>query len=284
MATNRDHAPQEEDLRKLPRWAIVAFAARCARRVQPLFAKYWKDAPKEHIEAVDRAITLSEASARVGRPEASLSDAADAARVAAAAYAAVDAAAYAAADAADAAAYAAVDARAAADAAVDARAAARAAAYAAARAAADAADAAAWSDYDRLLELATAERWAHDAPVDPDRLGPLWPSGEPQGWPTAHTPPREPDPSREHTRAFKRAVMDAVMRDVARESSVRRLGIGIDVGEFTPADEASDLLAQLYDALNRYHIASGGSGLTVEDWRVLSASCVGVGGGGGGGA
>jgi len=31
--------PEEEDLKKLPRWAIVAFAARCARRVQPLYLK-----------------------------------------------------------------------------------------------------------------------------------------------------------------------------------------------------------------------------------------------------
>ena len=41
----------KEDLDKLPRWAIVAFAARCARRVQPLFTALWPVAPQEHVHA-----------------------------------------------------------------------------------------------------------------------------------------------------------------------------------------------------------------------------------------
>ncbi|MFN0146596.1 MAG: hypothetical protein ACKVT1_08805, partial [Dehalococcoidia bacterium] len=59
--------PSREELVKLPRWARVAFAARCARRVQPLFLKHWPSAPKEHVEALDKAITLAETAARSGR-------------------------------------------------------------------------------------------------------------------------------------------------------------------------------------------------------------------------
>ena len=34
MATQK--LPTEDEIARLPRWAIVAFAARCARRVLPL--------------------------------------------------------------------------------------------------------------------------------------------------------------------------------------------------------------------------------------------------------
>ena len=47
----------KEDLNKLPRWGIVAFAARCARRVQPLFTALWPVAPQEHVHALNAAIT-----------------------------------------------------------------------------------------------------------------------------------------------------------------------------------------------------------------------------------
>ncbi|MEM9065772.1 MAG: hypothetical protein AAGB51_09820, partial [Planctomycetota bacterium] len=59
--------PSKEELRTLPRWALVAYAARCARRVQPLFKASWPDAPAEHVEAVDKAITLAERSAAAAR-------------------------------------------------------------------------------------------------------------------------------------------------------------------------------------------------------------------------
>ena len=58
MATSQDRTkpPRKNDIAILPRWARVAFAARCARRVQPLFMTGWPDAPKEHVESVERAI------------------------------------------------------------------------------------------------------------------------------------------------------------------------------------------------------------------------------------
>ena len=58
-----EKTPTSEELAKLPRWARVAFAARCARRVQVLLQKYWKAVPKHHVEAIDEAVRLSERSA-----------------------------------------------------------------------------------------------------------------------------------------------------------------------------------------------------------------------------
>jgi hypothetical protein len=161
MENERDTIPTEEDLLKLPRWACVAFAARCARRVQPFFAA-WKSATQKQVDAVHRAITLAEASARVGRAEASLSDARAATRAANAAdaVAACDAARAAAAAASTAAVYPTFAPRAARDAAAESE-------------FADGDTAVIWSDYDRLLALATAEGWDDATPVDVNRLGPL---------------------------------------------------------------------------------------------------------------
>jgi hypothetical protein len=57
--------PIREGLQGLPRWARVAFAARCARRVEPLFRQAWPDAPVELVEAVQRAVECAETSASV---------------------------------------------------------------------------------------------------------------------------------------------------------------------------------------------------------------------------
>ena len=77
----------EGELRQLPRWALVAFAARCARRVQPVFATAWQDAPRAHVKAVDTAIALAESTASVGQAPG-----ANATQVATAAHAAAQAA------------------------------------------------------------------------------------------------------------------------------------------------------------------------------------------------
>jgi hypothetical protein len=52
--------PSEGRLRKLPRWARVAFAARCARRVLPLINRYWEAVPAEHLRALADAIRITE--------------------------------------------------------------------------------------------------------------------------------------------------------------------------------------------------------------------------------
>jgi len=60
---------------RLPHWARVAFATRCARQVYPYFLESWPDALPKYDEAVRRAITLAEVSSRTGRPATELKEA-----------------------------------------------------------------------------------------------------------------------------------------------------------------------------------------------------------------
>lgn len=58
--------PTAQDLNTLPRWAIIAFAARCARRVEPLFKKAWPTAPRNHLDAIRDAVEETERVAAIG--------------------------------------------------------------------------------------------------------------------------------------------------------------------------------------------------------------------------
>src|SRR6266404_4374658 len=58
--------PTQAELGKLPRWANVAFAARCARRVQPLFESFWSHELEEYQGLVDTAISFSAKAASEG--------------------------------------------------------------------------------------------------------------------------------------------------------------------------------------------------------------------------
>ena len=170
-----------ERLAQLPHHAVVAFAARCARRVQPLTHIL----PQQDRDTIDRALASAEAFAKgaaAARADAARADARAAAARAAAARAA------------DAwtAARAAADAAAAAAAAADDWAAhtAAAAAWADAAAARAAARAAAASDLDRLIVLNPGAPDALGAPIDPSEagpLGPLWPQGVPEWYTEAAT-------------------------------------------------------------------------------------------------
>jgi Domain of unknown function (DUF4375) len=60
----------------LPRWAQVAFSARCARQVFPLWEEAWPDAPPDYREAVQQAVVLAELSAADGKPVGDLKAAA----------------------------------------------------------------------------------------------------------------------------------------------------------------------------------------------------------------
>lgn len=180
MTTPRQDTPCKDDLLKLPRWARVAFAVRCARRVQP-FVATWKAVSKKQVEAVEAALSLCEASARSGRVERLLQAASECAH---AVYEAAlyhpehddeDAAtaAHVASDAGECAAEEDNDAAAAlADLVVGAS------CFASFYRHADEADLiafrkAAWSDYDRLVEMASERAWNDATPVDVDDLGPL---------------------------------------------------------------------------------------------------------------
>ena len=62
-------------LANVPRWARVAFAARCARQVYPLLAEHWPGIPAKRSRAVRLAIDLAEQSAAAGRAVKGLKDA-----------------------------------------------------------------------------------------------------------------------------------------------------------------------------------------------------------------
>ncbi len=178
MAGEEDLIPTEEELRALPRQAVVAFAVRCAQRVRPLFDMAWPEAPADLVVAVDSAILMAEQSA------ATTEGAASAARAALAADAAE---AFAAGHAAYSAAYAA-------DAAYASMAASEASAHTAHAAAVHAVSAAQKSDiqgvaerirrdYVRLHEQAEQDGWTDATIVSQKVFDPFWPDGEPEGWP-----------------------------------------------------------------------------------------------------
>jgi hypothetical protein len=192
--------PTREEIARLPRWARIAFAARCARRVFPLFSYQWKSAPKALSDAVSLALESAEATAaRKGANASRASAAANRATAAASSARSVEAplAAVAVADAASAAACAAraaladlgtdddydpltlllLD-----DTSAD-----------AASAAVIAADyagvanghivAAIRRDCDIVASLTRSEHWTDNTPVPAEVFGPPWPDGPPPGWP-----------------------------------------------------------------------------------------------------
>jgi len=189
---NMSLTPTAEDLLELPRWARVAFAVRCGRRVQPLFTQFWPDAPATYVEAIEQALTTAASMARVptsAHDTAIVSHWRAADAVAAAAPASPAAlVAETAARAAEAASRAAT-ARAGAPRAADAYAAARAADAAVAARTDGRADSirAVWRDYECLLAaskgrlqadiesgLSREDPWTDETPVDASSVGPLW--------------------------------------------------------------------------------------------------------------
>jgi hypothetical protein len=60
--------PVELGAPDLPRWAKVAFHARCARQVLHLWEEAWPDASREHHDAVEQAVVLAEMCAAEGKP------------------------------------------------------------------------------------------------------------------------------------------------------------------------------------------------------------------------
>lgn len=240
--------PTKEDIAKLPRWARVAFAARCARRALPLFVKHWPDAPKKHVNAVTRAVEVAEQSAASDAPpdadtapDAALDAANDAVNDN------DDDGALAARDAAAAAADAAYGECAAAGAAYDADTAPAHDADAI-RAARDAARNAAHAgvavpsivrDFQLVLEQATQERWTDDTPVPPSVFGPLDES--------------EPKP--------------AVVPAASQPPKSFELAIEVFARKTADPEQAADRLVGLYEKLNEFSLLKYGRGLTVEEFE-----------------
>lgn len=252
----------QEIVRQLPRWAAVALAARCARRVQPLFVKGWPDAPQEHREAVLKAVLIAEQSARMGhsdpvRAKAAVTNALHAGMGAApasgrGATGAKRAASWAARSASDATLSVAQIGGAAAYAGFASKDAATAAA-AYAGFAANAEGTAVTSpetttadiiDLEELLRLASVNGWTDDSPVDVDRIGPLWWGQEPDWW------PEEP-------------------LTLSDNPPVMRLEFSIPEG--IPRAEADRLIGEILQRANELHHSMGGTGLTITDAEVYEA-------------
>jgi hypothetical protein len=278
---DRSKPPHETDVRRLPHWAWVAFAVRCAQRVRPLFTHFRPDAPKEHIDALESAITIAWRSARSGSWNPAARSAAKAiARVAnidlntaAVAYHAAStpavaanlAAAAAAADAAYLAAAASTFAASTVPVVTDADAYQGSAAADAYRgAAAFSAEAAAkmvealWGDYenlrawshgrvlaDRSTGLTREPRWTRSTPVDPDSLGPLWPNGEPEGWPKA----------------------DANLGQTSQPTVHVEFSIPTGIDRKQADARIADILVHLSDLYRAY----GGSGLRIADGHAFQS-------------
>jgi hypothetical protein len=207
MSIKRD-IPTEEEICQLPREAQVAFAARCARRAQPLFLIYLPEASAQHVTAIEQAIAFAELSPPRGdvTVDSAYVDAL------AAAHTAVDAAVATAANvASDKAApiAALVAANVAVSVAVNAASnvASSAASYAASAASATCPDVAFYAaltaakaadntetytavvtairrDFEMLKDTAEREHWTDECYVPPEFFGPMWPEGTPDGWPT----------------------------------------------------------------------------------------------------
>lgn len=177
--------PSHRIVESLPHWAKVAFAARCARRIQPFFIHFWPNAPAEHVTNVDDAISLAEKAARDAddRPIARRADYTAAIAAHGPDHADVRDGAVAVARAAALAAHAVKS-----DAhleAFDAQEAALEAALASSPTHYDATRTASERDLARLRQAAEENGWTDDTPVPSDILGPLWHDRVPEGWPTS---------------------------------------------------------------------------------------------------
>lgn len=251
---NEPRIPTKEEIAELPRWAKVAFAARCARRVYPLFELGWPEAPAKHKKAIIEAIEFAEKAA------------ADATFAAPAAADKADVVANNAYDD-NAAAYAAYAARASADAVRTAIAANTNVAADTVDDATDAADAAddvapvtnvnyiillishIWLDFNELYITAISNKWTDDTPLPLTFFGPLWPDGEPN---------------------WKDILSEQDTKEVNKENkSEKGLSIQAVIPDYISAEQASVELIKLFDALSEYHIACGGNGLVIEDFQTF---------------
>lgn len=242
--------PTKEDIQKLPRWAQVAFAARCARRVERVVLDLTLSQEKK--SAVIRATDLAE---RAAADPASASSEADEKAAMQAAAGATHAA------------NTCLDNKSANEAASASAMAAYAAAYAISANYAKAAEASSASlstdrvadaartaasaghsrtaeliarDFASLLQHAIQQKWNDQTPVDPSVFGPMWPQGEPD-W-------EKP--------AFADALPDASSPSFLPDSDLE-FDLWIDPGE-AKVDDIQELFRTLSD-LNRVH---GGAGLT----------------------
>lgn len=100
-------------------------------------------------------------------------------------------------------------------------------------------------DFDALAHLARWQHWTDDTPVPPEVFGPLWPEGPPKGWPADADLPHRADLPLE---------LLSGARDLERMTE--------------------DETVNLFNTINAYYIARTGDRLTLEDLRPLVAAAV----------
>lgn len=229
--------PTEEEVAELPRWARVAFAARCARRVHLKFEESWPILTSDQLNAVAGAVRLAELFATLAQTRLRSAEDAAADSLTVSSHS---------------------------DLTNEARAAGQAASMAALTAcyfeattvvavaehALDSGGAAMvrWIryDFDSLAALAGAQHWDDDTPVPPEFFGPLWPEGTPPGWPSDPDTPRQ---------------TELEMEIVAGERAIDRI--------------VGDEVVNLFNAINRYHVARGERPLSLEElWPYFNPSLV----------
>ena len=187
----RIQIPKKKEIAEIPVLAMIAFAARCARRVQPLFVASWTDAPKNHIRAIEYAISLAEETAKSGKQKQLGQIGTDANTAAQdATVKGNDIAAYAAYSAEYALAAATSFPLIAANYIAEQAAKAACATDKAAKAHSSKDSSykifltAVWRDFDKLKNETQGKGQWYNPPISPDFFGGLWPEGRPSGWPS----------------------------------------------------------------------------------------------------
>lgn len=241
--------PTEEEISKLPRWARVAFAARCAMRVYPLLHDAWPDITEENQFQVKSTALAAETAAANGSLDTLVANvfrmgAADAAhhvsttainegKKHAANIAFVASLAFN-------------------------------SAYAEEghkqitlawksvmrswELLQESSSNVARKEFDSLNRIAQWQHWTDDTPVPSEVFGPLWPEGPPIGWP-----------------------LDS---EVSRHSA---FNLDVTKSENQPEQVLLDETMNIFNAVNQYHIARGGQPLTLSDLMPMISSLVAAG-------
>jgi hypothetical protein len=252
--------PTADEIRQLPRWARVAFVARCARRVLPLFKHDWPNAPMKYVRAVERAVAVAEQFAVahtitsfdaanldfVGKSAAATNHLTAMRAVCVAERAAVIV--YYARE---------LNTRLEVDCAREGASQAVQAAASPEIAAGSVTSSLIAKDFRTLLAMSLVDKWTDDTPVPPDVFGPLWPDGVPEGWPVADELCVAPTSAKAETAdTFK-----LCLRAVAKPG--------------VPADVIHKHAVELFKALNEYSLEKYGRRLTKDNFRRLVLECTG---------
>lgn len=226
--------PVYDEIRNLPSWVRVAFAARCARRVSQLYHPAWPKVIEKYITEIEKAVRLAEHASAIAAADYTASNIdyflsrtpGDHQTAALAAnHAVIETAALAA----NAVYTTAADSKTA-DYNTKLTATAVAAAAAAGR---RTINSQLRHDFEIVYGLAVANAWTDKTPVPPSVFGPLWPDGPPKGWPKP-------------------------------EKAAKELHFEFNVPDDMTIDDAIEFVKQLSLELCKLDVAAGGHGVAIQ--------------------